>query len=593
MHKFDRSSYCGKVTEELLGQEVSVAGWVHRRRDHGGLIFVDLRDRSGLLQIVFNPDFSKSVHESAHSLRSEYVVSVKGKVVNRSEETINNDMPTGKVEIQVDRLEILSKSKTPPFMVDENTKVDEELRLKYRYLDLRRDEMQHNIALRNKVTFLMRQFLHDDGFYDIETPILTKNTPEGAREFLVPSRTTHGDFYALPQSPQIYKQLLMASGMEKYYQIARCFRDEDLRSDRQPEFTQVDMEMSFVEEGDVLDMIERMFVHMFKGLYGKDLKIPFSRMTYEEAFSKYGSDKPDLRFGLELQECSNLFEGTELKFLRSVLDKGGKIGGIHVSAKDYKFSRSELVKWVDKAMELGAKGLLWIRFTEEGEIESPVANFLPSSFADEVKKLFPKLENGDVLFMMAGKYAEAWTLLGRLRCRLAKELDLIPADAGFNLSWVTDFPLFEHDEETKTWFAVHHPFTSPQEGWEGLEQKDMKARAYDLICNGVELGGGSIRIHDADVQAKVFDLLGISKEDAQQRFGFLLESQHYGFPPLGGIALGLDRLVMLLAGAQSIREVIAFPKTARGYDPLMESPTSVDAEQLSEYGLKLMRPAKK
>lgn len=594
MQKFDRTSYCGNVTEKLLGQEISVAGWVHRRRDHGGLVFVDLRDRSGLLQIVFNPDFSKAVHELAHTLRSEYVIWVKGKVVLRAGETANRDMATGMVELQAEQVKILSKSKTPPFALDDNkVNVDEELRLKYRYLDLRREDMQKKLALRDRVCFLMRQFLHSEGFYDIETPILTKNTPEGAREFIVPSRVTHGDFYALPQSPQLYKQLLMAAGLERYYQIARCFRDEDLRADRQPEFTQIDMEMSFIEEGDIIDVVERMFVHLFDGLFGQKLQAPFPRMSYDIAFAKYGSDKPDLRFGLEIHDCTGLFASTELKFLRTVLDQKGRIGGLHISAKDYQFSRSELVKWVDKAMELGAKGLLWIRLAEDGTIESPVANFLPNNFVAQAKQLFPELQNGDTIFLMAGKYQEIWTLLGRLRLRIAKELNLIPASAGFNLSWVTDFPLFEYDEESKTWAAVHHPFTAPQEGWENLPQQEMKARAYDLVCNGIELGGGSIRIYEAEMQSKVFDMLGISKEDAQKRFGFLLESQQYGFPPLGGLALGLDRLVMILSGAQSIREVIAFPKTARGYDPLMDSPTPVPDQQLQEYGLKLVKPLKK
>ncbi len=593
MQKFDRSSYCGNVTEHLLGKEVSVAGWVHRRRDHGNLIFVDLRDRSGLVQIVFNPDVCKQAHDLAHTLRSEYVIWVKGKVVARSAETINHDLQTGKIEIQAESLEIFSKSKTPPFAIDDmRANIDEELRLKYRYLDLRRDEMQKRLAFRDKICFLVREFLHQDGFYDIETPILTKNTPEGAREFIVPSRVSQGHFYALPQSPQIYKQLLMAGGLEKYYQIARCFRDEDLRADRQPEFTQIDIEMSFIKEGDIIDMIERMFVHLFDKLYGKKLATPFPRITYDEAFSKYGSDKPDLRYELDIRDVSSLFANTELKFLRSVLDQNGKIGALHVTGKQYEFSRSELVKWVDKAIELGAKGLVWMRFGVNGEIESPIANFLPADFTTQIKTVFPELQNGDTIFLMAGKYQDSWTLLGRLRQRLAKELNLIPADAGFNLSWVTDFPLFEYNEESKTWTSVHHPFTAPQDGWEHMQPADMKARAYDLVCNGVELGGGSIRIYEAEMQSKVFDMLGISKQDAQKRFGFLLESQLYGFPPLGGLALGLDRLVMILSGAQSIREVIAFPKTARGYDPMMDSPTSVDNEQLREYGLKLNKPSK-
>jgi aspartyl-tRNA synthetase len=593
VQKFDRTNYCGEVTEKLLGKEVSVAGWVHRRRDHGGLIFVDLRDRSGFVQVVFNPDFSQEGHDLAHTLRSEYVIWIKGKVVARSSETINQDLPTGKIEIQAEQLQIFSKSKTPPFAIDDNKlNIDEELRLKYRYLDLRRQDMQKKLAFRDKICFLIRQFLHEDGFYDIETPILTKNTPEGAREFIVPSRISQGHFYALPQSPQIYKQLLMAGGLEKYYQIARCFRDEDLRADRQPEFTQIDVEMSFITEADIIDMIERMFVYLFDKLYNQKLETPFPRMTYDDAFAKYGSDKPDLRYGLDIRDLTSVFMSTELKFLKSVLDSNGKIGALHVTKKQYEFSRSELVKWVDKAVELGSKGLLWVRFSADGTIESPVANFLTADFTQQVKNIFPELQNGDTLFLVAGKYQESWTVLGRLRQRLAKELNLIPASAGFNLSWVTDFPLFEYSEESKTWSSVHHPFTAPQDGWESMQPGDIKARAYDLVCNGVELGGGSIRIYEAELQSKVFDMLGISKADAQKRFGFLLESQQYGFPPLGGLALGLDRLVMILSGASSIREVIAFPKTARGYDPMMDSPTSVDNDQLKDYGLKLSKPGK-
>lgn len=588
MQGFKRTTGCGLVNEQLRGKKITLAGWVQRRRDHGGLIFIDLRDRTGLMQLVFNSVFGEQAHNDAHSLRSEYVIAVEGIVIDRSEATINKELPTGRWELQVHELSILNKAKGLPFALEEADRVDEELRLKYRYLDLRRPEMQRNFALRHQVVFAIRELLHSEGFYEIETPLLTKNTPEGSREFLVPSRIHHGNFYALPQSPQLYKQLLMASGMDKYFQIARCFRDEDLRADRQPEFTQLDMEMSFIQEHDVQGVIERLLAHIWKKIFNVEIPVPFKRITYDVAFSTYGSDKPDLRFELHIHDGTTLFNNTELKFLRTVLDKSGKIGFLHVKSKD--FTRSELDSLVTRSQQLGAKGMLWMRF-KEGNVESPVANFLPTNFYQQAQELFPDVQDGSTLFFIAGQYKEAWTLLGRLRLELAHMLNVIPHHE-FNFSWITDFPLFEYDEEKKRWEAAHHPFTSPQSGWEKLEPAHMKACAYDVVLNGVELGGGSIRIHDAEVQDKIFTLLGLSKEQVQMKFGFLLEAQELGFPPHGGIALGIDRLIMLMAGAESIREVIAFPKTARGYDPMMEAPTPVDSEQLKEYGLRLA-PSKK
>ena len=589
MQKFyKRTTGCGLIDETFLGKSINISGWVNGRRDHGGLIFVDLRDRSGLMQLVFNPEGSVAVHQLAHSLRSEYVISVAGTVVERSPETVNLDIKTGKWELHVTELTILNKAKNLPFALDTDN-VDEELRLKYRYIDLRRTVMQNHIALRHWVVFAMRAFLHEKTFYEIETPILTKNTPEGAREFLVPSRINPGTFYALPQSPQLYKQLLMASGYERYFQIARCFRDEDLRADRQPEFTQLDIEMSFVYEDDIMALIENLFQYILKNLFSIELTLPLPRMNYDEAFGSYGSDKPDLRFDLKITDFTKIFATTELTFLRKVLDKGGKIGGLHVVAKN--FTRSELDGFVEWARKGGAGGLVWVRVGENNTLEAPVAKFFPPDFFSQLKILCPSLAQGDTLFLIAGDYEDAWTHLGRLRLELANQLGIIP-EGQLHLSWVTDFPLFEYDKTTKSWNSKHHPFTSPAPGWEQQEPGEMKARAYDIILNGVELGGGSIRIFDSAVQHKVFKLLGLDETAMQEKFGFLLEAQELGFPPHGGIALGIDRLIMLLANAPSIREVIAFPKTARGHDPMMQSPTKVEDTQLKDYGLKLLPPKK-
>lgn len=584
MQGFLRTTSCGKVDANYLHKTIHLCGWVNRRRDHGGLIFIDLRDRSGLMQLVFNPDFSKEAHDVAQKLRSEFVLTVSGKVVERSGETINKDLPTGRWEMQVESVGILNKAKTLPFTLEEAENVDEELRLKYRYLDLRRPEMRDRFEMRHNVIFAMREFLASEGFFEFETPILTKNTPEGAREFIVPSRIYPGNFYALPQSPQLYKQLLMASGMEKYFQVARCFRDEDSRTDRQPEFTQLDIEMSFINEHDVQAVIERLIHHIWKKIYNIEIKLPFPRMGFEQAFSSYGSDKPDLRFDLKIHDVTSLFANTELKFLRSILDGKGKIGALHIEGRE--FSRSDLDGWVDKATELGAKGLVWMRVKEDKTVESPIAKFLPADFFEQAKSIFPSLKVGSVLLLVAGQHKETWEILGRLRGVVAKEYDMIPKDV-FHFSWVTDFPMFEYDANSKQWTFVHHPFTSPQDGWENQSQGEIKARAYDIVLNGIELGGGSIRIHDAAAQAKVFDMLGMSKQEANDRFGFLLEAQELGFPPHGGLAIGIDRLIMLMTGSHSIREVIAFPKTQRFYDPMMESPSKVTDAQLKDYGLRL------
>jgi len=590
MQGFKRTVTCGLVNESFLNKTVNLSGWVNRRRDHGNLIFIDLRDRSGLVQLVFNSDFSSQAHKAAHNLRSEDVISIEGLVVERSAGTVNADIPTGKIEVQVKQFEVLNKvTKNLPFTLEEADKVEEELRLKYRYLDLRRESVRKKFELRNNIIFEMRNFLHNKGFYEVETPILTKNTREGAREFLVPSRIHPGSFYALPQSPQLYKQILMAGGFEKYFQIARCFRDEDLRADRQPEFTQLDMEMSFINETDIQSIIENLLSHVFEKIFNKPLNLPLARMQYKQAFDEFGVDKPDLRFGLKIQDFSGVFEKTEIKFLRSVLDQDGKIGGIVVREKI--FTRSELDALVESALTFGAKGLLWIRFNDEGKPESPIAKFLPDNFFDQLKSFVPDIQKTNTLFLIAGQYDEAWPLLGRLRLKLGSDLKLINKDE-LNFLWVTDFPMFEYDKQEKRWSATHHPFTSPQDGWENLPIGEFKARAYDIVLNGVELGGGSIRIYKKEVQEKIFEILGIDLATAQKEFGFLLEAQELGFPPHGGIALGLDRFVMLLTGADSIREVIAFPKTARGYDPMMEAPTAVDEKKIRDYGLMFI-PKKK
>lgn len=590
MEYFERTVGCGLVSHDFLNKNITLTGWVNKRRDHGGLIFIDLRDRSGLMQIVFNPEFFKEAHSLAHGVRSEFVLSVTGKVLERVPGTINKDIATGEYELLVEKIIILNKSRVLPFSLEDAENVEEELRFKYRYLDLRRPVMHNRLLMRHKIILAMRKLLDSEGFWEIETPILTKNTPEGAREFVVPSRVHKGEFYALPQSPQLYKQILMAGGIERYFQVARCFRDEDLRSDRQLEFTQLDIEMSFIKEADIIRVIELLFKSIFKDIFNTNLSLPLPRMQYDQAFDFYGSDKPDFRFDLKIQDLSKLFADTELSFLKNILVSGGKIGALHI--EKYNFSRSELEFWVNKAQQNGSKGLLWIRFNEQEESDSPVSKFLKPDFFAKLKTVLPNLSHQDTIFIIAGSYKDAWTQLGRLRLQVADVLGLIPHDQ-MHLSWITDFPLLEYNSEHKRWDSVHHPFTSPQAGWENQSPGDIKARAYDVIMNGVELGGGSIRIHDATVQQKIFDFLGLTREQMENKFGFLLEAQELGFPPHGGIAIGIDRLVMLLLKCSSIREVIAFPKTQSCFDPMMVSPTKLDSEQLSEYGLKIVLEDKK
>lgn len=584
-HLLARTISCGAITQEQVGETVSLLGWVKRRRDHGNLIFIDLRDRSGIIQVVCSPEYNKGAHAAAEQVRSEYVLAITGIVVVRDTALINPELPTGHFEVQAHSVTVLSESQPLPFMLDTAEQVDEELRLKYRYLDLRREQLQSRLITRSKAVFAMREFLNREQFYEIETPILTKNTPEGAREFIVPSRIWPTNFFALPQSPQLYKQLLMAGGFEKYFQIARCFRDEDLRADRQPEFTQLDIELSFVTEENIQVLIENLLSYVLKHIFGQAIKIPFNRMSYRDAFDHYGSDKPDLRYNLKITNITEAFQDTQLQFLRSVIDRKGAVGCFVVSQNS--FSRSELDGLVGAAQQMGAQGLLWIRVGENNALEAPIAKFLPTDFVERLKKLGVIVTPGDTIFAIAGVYREAWVQLGRLRNHIAHQIKIVPADA-LEFLWVTDFPLLEHDPLTNKWQAMHHPFTAPQAGWEHQQSPgDIMARAYDIVLNGVEIGGGSIRIHDVKTQQKIFEFLGLSHEQTHRKFGFLLEAQTYGFPPHGGIALGLDRLFMLLMGAQSIRDVIAFPKTARGYDPLMESPTPVESAQLRDYGLKI------
>lgn len=583
-----RTTYCGLVTENLLNEKVTLKGWVHNRRDLGGLIFIDLRDREGIVQIVFNPDFSQEALNIAETVRSEYIVEVQGVVTKRDAETVNPKIKTGQVEVQVENIEIINKSETPPFSInEENTNVDENIRLKYRYLDLRRQELAQTFKMRHQTTRSIRQYLDESGFYDIETPVLTKSTPEGARDYLVPSRVHDGEFYALPQSPQLFKQLLMISGFDKYYQIVKCFRDEDLRADRQPEFTQVDIEMSFVDQEDVMAMGEEMLRKVVKDAKGIDVEGPFPRMTYEEAMNRYGSDKPDTRFDMELINVSQLGHEMDFKVFKDTVENNGEIKSIVAKGAAEQYTRKDMDALTEFVNIYGAKGLAWVKVTEEG-LTGPIARFFEDKDAELLKSL-TDAEAGDLVMFVADKPEVVAQSLGALRIKLAKELGLID-ETKLNFLWVTDWPLLEYDDESKRYVAAHHPFTSPKkEDIDKLdsEPENAQANAYDIVLNGYELGGGSIRIHNGELQEKMFEVLGFTKEQAQEQFGFLLDAFKYGAPPHGGIALGLDRLVMLLTNRTNLRDTIAFPKTASATCLLTDAPGEVSDKQLEELSLRI------
>jgi aspartyl-tRNA synthetase len=575
-----RDTWCGQVLEERIGSPARVAGWVHRRRDHGGLIFIDLRDRTGLVQLVFNPQTAGGAHELAHDLRSEDVVSAFGEVVRRDPETVNPELPTGEFEVRVTEAEVLADAETPPFEIESfSGEVGEEMRMRYRYLDLRRDRMREAIELRHRVVRSIREFLDSEGFLEIETPNLTRSTPEGARDFLVPSRLQPGSFYALPQSPQLFKQLLMVSGFERYYQIARCFRDEAQRADRQAEFTQLDVELSFVDEDDVIHVNERLLQHVL-GACGLEIEIPLPRLSYDDAVARYGTDRPDTRFGLEIADLTDAVRETDFKVFRSTIEEGGVVQGINAGKRE--LPRSELDGLVEFAQEAGARGLVWA-FRDGDGWRSPVAKFLSGEELDALNERLGA-EEGDLLLVVADEPPVVGRALGALRMHLAERFDLVP-EGRDDLLWIVDWPLFGWDEEEGRWDALHHPFTSPAGDVLPERLGELRARAYDVVWNGVELGGGSIRISRADVQRQVFDALGIGPEEAEERFGFLLEAFRYGAPPHGGIAYGLDRMVALLHGTETIRDVIAFPKTASGADPLTGAPAPVDEAQLRELGI--------
>ncbi|KIJ85992.1 aspartate--tRNA ligase [Staphylococcus saprophyticus] len=583
-----RTTYCGLVTESLLDQEVTLKGWVHNRRDLGGLIFVDLRDREGYVQIVFNPDFSEEALKTAETVRSEYVVEVKGLVKKRDPQTVNPKIATGQVEVQVSEINIINKSETPPFAInEENQNVDENIRLKYRYLDLRRQELAQTFKMRHQTTRSIRQYLDKEGFFDIETPVLTKSTPEGARDYLVPSRVHDGEFYALPQSPQIFKQLLMISGFDKYYQIVKCFRDEDLRADRQPEFTQVDIEMSFVDQEDVMDMGEEMLQNVVKDVKHVEIPRPFPRMTYNEAMERYGSDKPDTRFEMELINVSELGEEMDFKVFKDAVNNDGQVKAIVAKGAADQYTRKDIDALTEFVNIYGAKGLAWVKVVDDG-LSGPIARFFETTHIEKLQSL-TNAESGDLVLFVADKPNVVAQSLGALRLKLARELDLID-ESKLNFLWVTDWPLLEYDEDLKRYTAAHHPFTAPkQEDIEKLdsEPENAQANAYDVVLNGYELGGGSIRIHNRELQAKMFEVLGFTEEQAQEQFGFLLDAFKYGAPPHGGIALGLDRLVMLLTGRTNLRDTIAFPKTASATCLLTDAPSEVSENQLEELSLRI------
>ncbi|MBU5485548.1 aspartate--tRNA ligase [Clostridium sp. MSJ-11] len=579
-----RTIMCGELREEHVDSDHIVMGWVQRKRNLGGLTFIDLRDRTGILQVVFGEEINKEAFEKADTVRSEYCISVRGRVVRR--ESPNNSLPTGMIELKGEEIKILSESETPPIYIKEDLDASENIRLKYRYLDLRRSDMQKRFMIRHKTAKAVRDFMDSQGFLEVETPMLTKSTPEGARDYLVPSRNYPGSFYALPQSPQLFKQLLMVSGFDRYFQIVKCFRDEDLRANRQPEFTQVDIEMSFVEVDDVIDMNEKLIQHVFKQVLDVDIKIPFERIPYRVAMAKYGSDKPELRFGMEIENITDAVKNTEFKVFKDVVENGGTIGAIKAeNCAD--MGRKQIDKLTDFVKGFKAKGLAWIAYKED-EIKSPIAKFLTD---EELKAIIHKMDAkvGDLILIVSDvKEKVVLTSLGQLRLHLAKELELLKENKEFRFAWITEFPLVSYNEEEDRWEAEHHPFTSPMD--EDIQYLDtdpgrVRAKAYDMVLNGEELGGGSIRIHDSSLQEKMFKVLGFTQEKAWERFGFLLEAFKYGPPPHGGLAFGFDRMVMFLSGTDNIKDVVAFPKNQNALCPMTEAPSNVDEVQLDELGL--------
>lgn len=591
LENWEKSHDCNTLGREHLDETVTLMGWVQRRRDHGGLIFIDLRDKEGITQVVFDPQHNVAAHERAHSLRSEYVMAVQGTVRFRPEGMTNPKLRTGEIEVIVRELKILNTSKTPPFHIEDEVEVNENTRLTYRYLDLRRQKILGNLLLRHRAAQLTRNYFTENGFIEVETPVLTKSTPEGARDYLVPSRVNPGKFYALPQSPQLFKQLLMMAGFERYFQIVKCFRDEDLRADRQPEFTQVDLEMSFIREEKIYELIENWILLLFRQLLGIEPPLPFARMTYSEAMERFGTDRPDLRFGLELVDITDLVDSSEFRVFKQAIERGGLVKVIRLPGGS-KLSRKDLDDLIEYVKIFGAQGMAWIKIQPDGW-QSPIAKFLSQEVRDRLADRL-KLETGDIIFFVADQTKIVHDALGNLRVRLGNQMGLIDADA-YHFVWITHFPLFEWDHDEKRYTSVHHPFTAPlEEDLQCLQEnpEKVRSRAYDLVLNGTEIGGGSIRIHRQDMQERIFSALGIGQAEAEEKFGFLLEALQYGAPPHGGIAFGFDRLVMLLSGSSSIRDVIAFPKTQKATCLMSGAPSEPDVGQLLELCVKVERPGR-